>query len=268
MGKKGTDVARETADLILVDDNFATVATAIKEGRKLFANLLKAVRFYLAAKVALISISLAASLAGLAIPFSPLQIITLELFMDLGASTSFTVEPAEADIMKNPPRSTQEKFLNKTMVGGIFSGGFSLGVSVFLAYILTLTQGSSVIHAQTVAFSTWMIGHLVLAMLMRSEREPLYSLGILTNKVILLWIGSAVAFLLLAINVPELGRLFYLTSLNVKDWALVLMCAFLVPAWLEIRKMVLWNRQGAASHTAQVLLDSLGEEVRKQTSEF
>lgn len=240
MGKSGTDVAKESADMVLADDHFGTVTVAISEGRKLFANLHKAVRYYLAAKVALISSTLLAVAAGLPLPFAPIQIIMMELFMDLGAATSFTAERQEADVMKRGPRSTAQRFMDRTMIFGIFSGGFSLGLAVLAAYLWTLSTGAATARAQSVAFAAWMIGHLVLALFMRSEREPLVKLGLFSNRIMLLWIAAAIVFLLAAVYVPYLRELLHLTLLHNSDWIAVV-CSLLAPAWIEIGKWIRWR---------------------------
>jgi Ca2+-transporting ATPase len=126
MGQAGTDVAREAAAVVLADDNFATLAVAVRGGRVLFANLRKAVRYYLAAKVALVTASVVAVLAHLPVPFEPVQIIVLELFMDLGASTTFVGEPPEQDVMARPPRDPRRPFMDRAMQVGILGGGLSL----------------------------------------------------------------------------------------------------------------------------------------------
>ncbi|MBB6669305.1 cation-translocating P-type ATPase [Cohnella nanjingensis] len=240
MGKSGTDVAKESADMVLADDHFATVSAAIKEGRKLFANLHKAVRYYLAAKVALISSTLIAAAAGLSLPFAPIQIIIMELFMDLGAATSFTAERQEADGMRRSPRSQASRFMDRAMVLGIFSGGFSLGLAVLAAYLWALSIGADTVSAQSVAFAAWMIGHLILALIMRSEREPLFKLGLFSNRIMLLWISSAIVFLVAAVYVPYLSELLHLTSLRYTDWVVVLICSLIAPAWIEIGKWIRW----------------------------
>jgi len=163
MGGIGTDVAREAADLILADDNFATVTEAVRTGRQLYANLHKAVRYYLAAKVALVSSSLVAVLMKLPVPFEPVQIIVMELFMDLGASITFVAEPAERDVMAQPPRDPRRQFMDRPMQAGILLGGLSLGAAVLTGYLGTLQFGGSTRSAQTAAFVAWMVGHVVLA---------------------------------------------------------------------------------------------------------
>ncbi len=112
MGTRGTDVAKEASNMILTDDNFATIQVAVKEGRKLYGNLRKGVRYYLACKVALVSIFLVPIILGIPLPFAPIQIIVLELFMDLAASATFVAEPAETGTMKKPPVDPKEKFMN------------------------------------------------------------------------------------------------------------------------------------------------------------
>jgi Ca2+-transporting ATPase len=141
MGRTGTDVAREAAGLVLADDNLATLTTAVRVGRLLYENLHKAVRYYLAAKVGLIVAALLAVLFRLPVPFSPIQIIVLELFMDLGASVTFTAERPESDLMRRPPRSPQEPFINRAMLVGIFGGGLALAAAVFLAFGWAWRQG-------------------------------------------------------------------------------------------------------------------------------
>lgn len=243
MGKSGTDVAKESADMVLGDDHFATVALAVREGRKLFANLYKAVRYYLAAKIALVTCTFAAVVAGLTLPFAPIQIIMMELFMDLGASTSFTAERQESDVMNRKPRRSDQRFMDRTMSRSIFSGGFTLAIAVLVAYVWSLQQEAGTVYAQSVAFATWMVGHLILALFMRSEREPLISLGLFSNRAMLLWFAAAIGFLIIALYIPYLRDLLRLTSLNLKDWIAVLLCSILAPLWIEIEKLLQWRKK-------------------------
>lgn len=200
MGRSGTAVAREASSLILADDNFATVTQAVRTGRTLFANLRKAVRYYLAAKVALVTASLAAVLLKLPVPFEPVQIILMELFMDLGASITFVAERPERDLMAQPPRDPRKSFMDRTMQIGILLGGAALGAAVLIGYLGAIHLGASIQEAQTVAFVAWMVGHVVLAANMRTEREPVLRGGALvTNRPFLVW--AAAAFAVTAVGV-------------------------------------------------------------------
>ena len=113
-------MAREVAGMVLADDNYATIVQAIHEGRILFENLKKGVRYYLACKVALISITLLAVVLGVPMPFAPVQIVLMELFMDLAASATFVAEPPKSDLMRQKPHDMQSAFLNRPMVTSIF----------------------------------------------------------------------------------------------------------------------------------------------------
>ena len=239
MGIRGTDVAKETADMILTDDNFATIETAVKEGRKLYSNLRKGVRYYLACKIALVSIFIVPIILGIPLPFAPIQIIVLELFMDLAASATFVAEPGETGIMNKPPKSPREKFINRSMLTSIVFGAISLFAAVTATYLFTWFQDpvvSAVVHAQTVAFATWMLGHILLALNLRSEKEPLSQLGVLSNKVMLLWALVVITVLLVATNVPGIAVALKLTSLKAPDWAVVIAAALISTFWIEIKK--------------------------------
>jgi P-type Ca2+ transporter type 2C len=233
MGRSGTDVAREAADLVLADDNFATVTEAVRTGRVLYANLRKAVRYYLAAKVALVSASLAAVLLKLPVPFEPVQIILMELFMDLGASVTFVAEPPERDVMAQPPRDPRRPFMDRSMQLGILFGGLSLGAAVLVAYLGAARMGADLAQAQTAAFAAWMIGHVVLAAHMRAERQPLLATNPLANKPFLLWAACAVGLLLVAALVPGLQHQLHLSELAADVWWLVIAVALIVPSWWE-----------------------------------
>jgi Ca2+-transporting ATPase len=241
MGIRGTDVAKETADMILTDDNFATIETAVKEGRKLYSNLRKGIRYYLACKVALVSIFLVPIILGIPLPFAPIQIIVLELFMDLAASATFVAEPEEAGIMQRPPNDPKEKFMSRKFLTSIALGAISLFAAVTATYLFTWYGNpvpSAVMHAQTVAFATWMLGHILLALNLRSDKEPLSKLGVLSNKVMVLWAVIVVATLLIATNVPGVAVSLKITGLTSADWAIVVVAAFAATFWMELKKML------------------------------
>lgn len=235
MGVRGTDVARDAADVVLGDDNFATLEAGIEEGRALSANLRKAVRFYLAAKVALLTTVLIAALAGLPQPFAPVQIIVMELFMDLAASAAFVAERAERDVMTRPPDKLGRRFLDRAMTTSIFSAGISLFAGVFGAYLLTRTVGHAD-QAGTVAFVTWQFGHVVVAFHLRSEREPLTRLGLTTNRVMLAWAAAVTGFIALALGVASLREVFVTRALQSSSWVTVAVAVVVSTSWIEVRK--------------------------------
>jgi len=238
MGQTGTDVAREAAAMVLADDNFATIVVAVKEGRISFENLRKGVRYYLACKAALVSIALLPVLLGVPVPFAPIQIILMELFMDLAASAAFVAEPAEADLMRQPPRDPRAKFLDRSMVQSIFVPAAGLFAAVCGVYLATWYSGAGLIIAQTMAFATWLLGHVFLALNLRSEREPLFRVGFFTNWVMVVWAAATLALLLVATFVPSARQLIKVTSLSPAQWALAVAAALAGTFWIEARKLI------------------------------
>lgn len=241
MGQSGTDVAREAADLILADDNFATIAAAVRAGRLLHANLRKAIRYYLAAKLALIGASLVAVLARLPVPFAPIQIILLELLLDLGASTTFVAEPPEQDLLSRPPRDPRKPFVDHSLQLGILGGGASLAAAVLASFFWAWSQGSGVATAQTAAFATWIIGHLALAASMRTERQALRLGSPRTNTPFALWALAALLLLGLGASLPLLQARLHLTALPAHLWAVALGAGLLPLGWWEVWK---WRCRG------------------------
>ena len=249
MGETGTDVAREAADLVLADDNFATIVEAVREGRVLFANLRKAVRYYLACKVAVVAITLLPVLLGVPIPLAPIQLIVLELFMDLAASATFVAEPPESDLLREPPRDPRAAFMDRPMVASIFVSAAGLFLAVSAAYLWTYASPATRPMATTVAFVTWLMGHVFLALNLRSEREPLARLGPLSNRLMVVWGAAAFLFAAVASMTPVLQTALRTTSLGAPQWALAFGLAVLGTFWIEVRKWLApaWRRAASTS---------------------
>ncbi len=250
MGETGTDVAREAADIVLADDNFQTIVRAIREGRVLFDNLTKGVRYYLAVKVALVSVTLLPVLLGVPVPFAPVQIILMELFMDLAASTTFVAEPPEAGLMQRPPRDPRAPFMSRAMVTSILASAAGLFAAVTAAYLYTwyhniglpgADPAAVTTYAQTMAFVTWLLGHVFLAVNLRSQGVSLLRLGLFSNRLMIWWALATVAFLLVVTLVPGLRGVFRVTVLSARDWGIALGLAVVGTFWIEGWK---WIRGG------------------------
>jgi len=238
MGIRGTDVAKEAAQAVLADDNYATLARGVFEGRHFSDNLGKGVNYYLAVKVGLISIFLLPVLAGLPLPFSPIQIILLEMFMDLAAAAGFVAEPAEADITLRPPRRTAVPLLDRTAVMSILSKSAALFLAVMAAYAWATWQGLSTGAVQTCAFTSWMIGHVALAFISRRDREPVMRHGLFSNPVMNVWALAAIAFLLLAVYVPPIRGALRFAEITPPDLLVSSALAILLVGPVELLKRV------------------------------
>jgi P-type Ca2+ transporter type 2C len=236
MGMKGTDVAKDAARAVLADDNYATLARGVFEGRHFFDNLHKGVNYYLAVKVALIAIFLLPVLFGLPLPFAPIQIIVLEMFMDLAASAGFVAEPAEPDITRRPPRNTATALMDGAALRSIFFKGALLFAAVMSAYAWATWRELSPAAVQTCAFAAWMVGHVALAFISRSDRDSVLRLGLFTNQVMNWWAVAAIVFVLLGIYVPALREALHFASVALGD---LLICAALALLWVapaELKK--------------------------------
>lgn len=243
MGETGTDVAREAGDLVLADDNFTTIVAAVEEGRLIFENLKKGVRYYLACKLALVLITFVPTLLLIPVPFAPVQIILMELFMDLMAAAAFVAEPAEADLLDQKPRDPKARFMDKAMLGSIFTAATGLFAAVSLVYLVTWYGSGDLTTAQTVAFFAWLIGHVLLAFNMRSERQPISQLRLGSNRLMLVWGIVVAAFLLFVSLIPGAQNLMKTTALTLSQWGMILSVTFIGTFWLEIRKLITFRRK-------------------------
>ncbi|MGB8216809.1 MAG: cation-transporting P-type ATPase [Candidatus Methanoperedens sp.] len=237
MGIRGTDVAKEAAEVVVADDNYITIAEGIFEGRKFFDNLQKGIKYYLSVKVALVLIFLLPVLLGTPMPFAPIQIILLELFMDLAASAGFVVEAKEKNIYLRPPRNPRENIFNNQVVKDFLTKGVVLFAAVMSVYFYAQSQNLSLRETQTYAFSAWIFGHIFLAYISRSDKESIFSLGIFANKVINLWAVVAIGFLILGIYVPFLNDRFNLAAIDFIQLILIALVMVLIIGSLEIKKI-------------------------------
>jgi len=257
MGTKGTDAAKEAADVVLTDDNFVTIGKAIFEGRTFFDNLRKGLKYYLAIKAALISLfvfslGLQWFYPSMPLPFAPIQIIVLELFMDLAASAGFVSEPAEKTIYSRKPRDPKAKFPDSRMTRDMAISAASLFTVVMLVYFyawwqnpLSQNLSSTEIERiqtliQTFAFSAWIMGHIILAFVTRSEEEPLYVLGPLSNRIMDLWAVLAFGFLFIAVTVASVATQLKLSTLTATELGIVFGFALII-VWREIVKLITYK---------------------------
>jgi Ca2+-transporting ATPase len=143
----------------------------------------------------------------------------------------------EKDAMKKPPANPKQKFMDKTMLRPLFIGALSLFAAVTATYLFAYYSTTDATYAQTVAFATWMLGHVFLALNFRSENTPLLKQGVLSNKVMVIWALLAVVVLVVGVNVPFIQSALQITAISAVDWAIVVAVAFLATFWMELKKM-------------------------------
>jgi len=239
MGITGTDVAKDTADMILVDDNFATIVNAVEEGRVIFSNIKKFVGFLLSCNIAEVLIVFLSILFGLPSPLTPIQLLWLNLVTDAFPALALGVEPAEADIMERPPRDPSESILSGETGKNVILQSIAITISVLAAYIIGLNYifPNNIEGAHTMVFATLITSELLRAFSVRSEKFTLKELGWFSNKNLLKANLLSFALLLLVMYVPPLRRLFELQFIS-WEWLIIIPLSFLPLIIGEIRKRV------------------------------
>jgi len=215
MGVVGTDVAKEAADMVLTDDNFATVVAAVEEGRRIYDNIVKAIQFLLSCNVGEILTLFIATLLNWAEPLLPIHILWINLITDSLPALALGVDPAARDIMKRPPNTSSGRIFSGGMLWRIGYQGAMVGAITLAAFLL----GSSVSHqtGQTMAFLVLAISQLVHVFNVRSRQESAFS-GLFSNGT--LWLAVAVSGALVAAvaAVPALSTVFRLVELGFSQW--------------------------------------------------
>jgi Ca2+-transporting ATPase len=261
MGITGTDVAKETADMVLTDDNYASIVAAVEQGRIIYSNIRKFVFFLLSSNVAEIMIIFLATLAGLPAPLTAIQLLWLNLVTDGAPALALAMEKGDPDIMKQRPRAKSEPIINRSMGLGIFIQTITQTTAVLTAFglglywhidqalpaginpIIGLIQhdwrGVDVQTAETMAFLTLSLCELFRAYTVRSERASLFTIGVFSNKYMQYAVGLSIALLLLVAGIPFLQPIFNTHWLNLNEWLLVVGLALIPAASEEITKFYL-----------------------------
>ena len=239
MGITGTDVAKDTADMILVDDNFATIVNAVEEGRVIFSNIKKFVGFLLSCNIAEVLIVFLSILFGLPSPLTPIQLLWLNLVTDAFPALALGVEPAEADIMERDPRDPSESILAGETGKNVILQSIAITISVLAAYIIGLNYifPNNIEGAHTMVFATLITSELLRAFSVRSEKYTLKELGWFSNKNLVKANLLSFALLLLVMYVPPIRILFELQFIT-WEWWIIILLSFLPLLIGEIRKRV------------------------------
>ena len=261
MGITGTDVAKETADMVLTDDNYASIVAAVEQGRIIYSNIRKFVFFLLSSNVAEIMIIFLAILAGLPAPLTAIQLLWLNLITDGAPALALAVEKGDPDIMEQKPRAKSEPIVNRSMMLGLgvqtvaqtgaVLTAFALGLIWHLeagaalagnpiAYLIQHDwRGVDVQTAETMAFVTLSLCELFRAYTVRSERASLFQIGVFSNRYMQYAVGLSIALLLLVCSVPFLQPIFNTHFLSGREWLIVVGLALIPAAAEEITKFFL-----------------------------
>ncbi len=221
MGIAGTDVAKEASDMILTDDNFTSIVNAVEEGRGIFDNIRKFVNYLLSSNLGEISVILFASLFGLPLPLTAIQILWVNLVTDGLPATALSLDPHSKGIMGRPPRPARESILSKELRSDIIIYGVLMGVGCLVLFWLYL--GSGLMKAQTMAFTALVIFEVVRLQVIRYE----YKLGLFSNKLLIGAVILSLGLQMLTIYGP-LAIWFKTTPLELFDWGMIIVASIVL----------------------------------------
>ncbi|MGO4887840.1 cation-translocating P-type ATPase [Anaerobacillus sp. MEB173] len=222
MGITGTDVAKEASSLVLSDDNFATIRAAIKEGRNIYENIRKFIRYMLASNVGEILVMLFAMMLGMPLPLVAIQILWINLVTDGLPAMALGLDQAEDDVMKRNPRSPTEGVFARGLAWKIVSRGFMIGVVTLAAFSITYQANpDDLVRAQTVAFATLVMAQLIHVFDCRSEYSVFHR-NPFENIYLVFAVISSILLMLVVIYYPPLQPVFHTTFLSVREWALII----------------------------------------------
>ncbi|MFR4789304.1 MAG: HAD-IC family P-type ATPase, partial [Lactobacillus acidophilus] len=234
MGKTGTDVAKDVADMILLDDSFTTIADAIKEGRRVYRNIQKVIQFLLVGNIAEITSLFIATLFNWDAPLLAVHILWVNLATATLPALALGVDPASKNIMKHKPVKTGTLF-EKDLVGRVITQGIFVAMLTLSAYFIGMITGNNVV-GQTMAFSVLALSQMLRAFNQHSNTDPIWKRA--TGMNIWLFVSFAVSALFMGVILftPALQKIFYLTSLSMGQWLIVITLALLSIGQVEVVK--------------------------------
>jgi len=240
MGITGTDVAKNTAEMILTDDNFASIVAAVEEGRIIFSNIKKFVYFLLSCNIGEILLVFISILLNLPVPLLAIQLLWLNLVTDSFPALALGVEKGEPDIMDIPPRDPDEAILDRRMLMGVSFQSLAVAGASLAAYLTALGAYGveNIVEVRTITFTTLILSELLRAYSSRSQKYTLFKIGFFSNKKMLLATAGAFLLLMAVLYIPFMNDIFYTFPLNGGDWTIVLRFAFIPLVVGELSKIV------------------------------
>jgi Ca2+-transporting ATPase len=243
MGITGTDVAKETADMVLTDDNYASIVSAIEQGRIIYSNIRKFVYFLISCNMAEILVIFLATLFGWPSPLTAIQLLWLNLVTDGAPALALSTEKGDPDIMEQKPRPVKEPIINRYMQVGIVIQTVAITTVTLLAYYIgRFTNPQHIEFAETMAFVTLSCSELLRAYTARSEYYPLLKIGMFGNKFMNFAVLSSLVLILLVVYVPFLQTIFNTQSLGWVQWSELLPLLIVPSLAAELTKLLFAKR--------------------------
>lgn len=236
MGGRGTDVAREAADMVLLDDDFSTIVRTIRDGRRIYDNIRKAMEYILVIHIPIALSALAAPLLALPAVLAPLHVALLELIIDPTCSIVFERQPEERDIMERPPRQTGAPIITAKLLGKALAQGSAIFAAAFGSYYATLPRGGAE-HARTFFLTVLVLSNLFLVYVNRSDKDFAFAGKSASTDMIAWLVNAGVLLCLTALSLlPQAARAAKLKPLSPAEFAAALLIAACATFWWEIVK--------------------------------
>jgi Ca2+-transporting ATPase len=232
MGQRGTEVARAAGMLVLLDDNFATIVTAVREGRRIFGNLQRAFSYLVSFHIPLVLAALVVPLTGQPLLLLPVMLILLQIVVHPTVSLVFEGDPGDPGEMRRPPRPPDAGLLSRRELALPFARGLALTAAVVGLYLARLGQGSTAAQARSLAIATLLVGQLLLVLMERAGPEPVWRVGTRGNRVLPAVVGVTLATIVAIFVVPTARDVFDLAALSPAGWVVAIgAAAFATGAW-------------------------------------
>lgn len=228
MGISGTDVTKESSSMILLDDNFSTIVAAVEEGRVIYSNIRKFIRYLLACNLGEVITMFFASLLYLDTPLLPIQILLVNLATDGLPAIALGMEPPNKEVMEQRPREKNESIFARGLKEKILVRGALIGICTVLAFLIARYYGATLKTARTIALSTLILSQLLHVFECKSEEKSLFQINIFTNLYLVAAVLISVAMLLGVIYVPVFSVIFHTSALSVKNWLIVIFFSLII----------------------------------------
>ncbi|MEK7557270.1 MAG: HAD-IC family P-type ATPase, partial [Patescibacteria group bacterium] len=233
----GTDIAKDSSDLVLLNNSFATITAAIREGRVIRDNVRRVILFLLSTNAAEVAIFLGSLILGLPLPLLPAQVLWINLVTDGTSDIALSLEHAERDVMRRPPENPAAPLISKILYQHLaFSGIVLTLVTLGLYWYLLRETGAALAYARTMAFSFLAVASLLSVWSFRSLQETIPRRGLTQNVFVPISAGGSMLLHLFAIYVPPLQRFFETVPLSGRDWALILFLGLITTIVIDARK--------------------------------
>jgi Ca2+-transporting ATPase len=238
MGERGTDVAREAASLVLLDDDFTSIIQAVKRGRIIFKNLKEAISYIFAVHVPIAGLAFLPVLFGMPVILLPIHITFLELIIDPACTIVFEADQEDKDVMRKKPRNLKEPLFNRKALFFSLIQGLSVLAITFGIYLITLKTGRGELEARTLTFISLVVGNLIMIAVNLSWSESILSIFKSSNRVMWFVISGTLVSLVLIFSVPWLTDLFHMSKMNLQNVILIIIFGMVVVFWFELMKKI------------------------------